>query len=180
MICFCLDCFSSLTKVEGGSELASTWAEHVDVGRFPGTARSAHRQPESERHPRVEAPSDAGEELRQHCEVSLKIKINSLASQLRKMSLKSTYLLRSINKKKALFERVVEPVSRRSTLPADGEELLRNMSIKHMQALVRDACRGSLAEVDEPDVFEQRIATLETVPQFSSALLEFFEAIPKK
>lgn len=86
----------------------------------------------------------------------------------------------TINKKKVLYERVVEPVSRRSALPSDGDELLRNMSIKHLQTMIRDACRGSLAEIEEPDVFEQRIATLESASQFGAALLEFFRAIPKK
>ena len=87
---------------------------------------------------------------------------------------------RSINKKKVFFEKTAEAPTRRSALPADGDELHKNLATKHLQTLIRDACRGGLADVEEADIFEQRIATLENVSQFSAALLEIFEAIPKK
>jgi len=87
---------------------------------------------------------------------------------------------RSINKKTALFERTLDPPNRRSTLPFDGDELHKHMATKNLQNLIRETCRGGLAEVEEPDIFEQRVATLENVSQFSASLLELFEAIPRK
>ncbi|CAK8676632.1 unnamed protein product [Clavelina lepadiformis] len=89
-------------------------------------------------------------------------------------------IIKSINKKTALFQHVVEPPTRRIALPSDGDELHRAMAVKHMQALVREACRGGLANLPEPDIFEQRIAVLESVSEFCSALLEIHAAIPPK